>query len=183
MTNDAEQGERRWRHRPGGELLGLERKDVDLLHRVVHVRRQAQEIQGRRIVTEPKTEAGIRTAALPSALVQILSQHLDTFSAASAEGTVFTGQTGRPVRRADLSDAWRAALAATGLSGVRIHDLRHRMAVKRLLAWHAENAEVDAKLPALATYLGHRDPRSTYVYLSATPELLGHAARLLEASR
>jgi hypothetical protein len=29
-----------------GELLGLERRDIDLLHRVVHVRRQAHEITG-----------------------------------------------------------------------------------------------------------------------------------------
>jgi integrase/recombinase XerD len=32
----------------------------------------------------------------------------------------------------------------------------------------------------LATYLGHREPRYTYHYLSAAPELLEHAARLLE---
>src|SRR5258705_9244779 len=33
----------------------------------------------------------------------------------------------------------------------------------------------------LSAYLGHKDPRSTYWYLSAAPELLAHAARLLEA--
>ena len=31
----------------------------------------------------------------------------------------------------------------------------------------------------LSTYLGHREPRYTYHYLSAAPELLAHAARLL----
>ncbi len=30
------------------------------------------------------------------------------------------------------------------------------------------------------TYLGHRDPRSTYWYLSAAPELLALAARRIE---
>ena len=29
-----------------------------------------------------------------------------------------------------------------------------------------------ARLPSLSTYLGHREPRSTYWYLSAAPELL-----------
>jgi hypothetical protein len=32
----------------------------------------------------------------------------------------------------------------------------------------------------LSTYLGHTDPKSTYWYLSATPELLALAAGLLE---
>ena len=31
----------------------------------------------------------------------------------------------------------------------------------------------------LSTYLGHREPRYTYWYLSAAPELLAHAARLV----
>ena len=58
----------------------------------------------------------------------------------------------------------------------RIHDLRHRMAVKRLLAWHAKDAKVDAKLPALAAYLGHASVSDLYWYFSATPELMAVAA-------
>ncbi|MGH2928689.1 MAG: tyrosine-type recombinase/integrase [Solirubrobacteraceae bacterium] len=54
----------------------------------------------------------------------------------------------------------------------RIHDLRHRMVVKRVLLWHAESANVDAKLPALATYLGHTLVSDLYWYFSATPELM-----------
>ena len=35
-------------------------------------------------------------------------------------------------------------------------------------------------LPALSTYLGHVDPKSTYWYLQATPQLLALAAQRLE---
>jgi integrase/recombinase XerD len=35
---------------------------------------------------------------------------------------------------------------------------------------------VQAKIPSLSTYLGHREPSSTYWYLSAAPELLALAA-------
>ncbi|WP_217496167.1 hypothetical protein [Arthrobacter sp. 24S4-2] len=35
---------------------------------------------------------------------------------------------------------------------------------------------MQAKIPALSTYLGHREPASTYWYLSAAPELLALAA-------
>jgi len=36
----------------------------------------------------------------------------------------------------------------------------------------AHRAGVDARIAALATYLGHVSPISTYWYLSASPELL-----------
>ena len=54
----------------------------------------------------------------------------------------------------------------------RIHDLRHRMVVRRIQAWHAEGADVDANVGALATYLGHIEVRDVYWYLSAVPELM-----------
>ncbi len=54
----------------------------------------------------------------------------------------------------------------------RIHDLRHRMVVRRIQAWHADGVDVDAKIPALATYLGHVLVCDVYWYLSAVPELM-----------
>lgn len=54
----------------------------------------------------------------------------------------------------------------------RMHDLRHRMVVRRIQTWHAEGADVDAKISALATYLGHVEVRDVYWYLSAVPELM-----------
>lgn len=46
----------------------------------------------------------------------------------------------------------------------RIHGLRHSFAVNTLIGWHRDGENIDARLPALSTYLGHRDPRSTYWY-------------------
>jgi len=50
-----------------------------------------------------------------------------------------------------------------------------------VLGWHRAGLDVETLLPRLSTYLGHRDPRSTYHYLTATPELLGYAAARLDA--
>jgi integrase len=61
----------------------------------------------------------------------------------------------------------------------RVHDLRHTFAVRVLTGWYRDGENIEARLPALSTYLGHRDPRSTYWYLSAAPELLAHAATKL----
>ena len=44
----------------------------------------------------------------------------------------------------------------------------------------ATAATSQARLPLLSTYLGHVDPKSTYWYLQATPELLALAAARLE---
>ncbi len=54
----------------------------------------------------------------------------------------------------------------------RLHDLRHTFAVHRLLAWYRDGHDVNARLPWLATYMGHVDIGSTQVYLHPTAELL-----------
>jgi integrase len=48
----------------------------------------------------------------------------------------------------------------------RIHDLRHTFAVHALLRWYRAGADVQAKLPVLATYMGHVSIVSTAYYLA-----------------
>lgn len=62
----------------------------------------------------------------------------------------------------------------------RIHDIRHSFAVRTLLGWYRSGADVEALLPLLSTHLGHSDPKWTYWYLSAAPELLAVVAKRLE---
>lgn len=76
-----------------------------------------------------------------------------------------------------------AGIGADAPFAPRLHDLRHTMAVKTLLAWYRDGDDVQSRLPALSTYLGHCDPVYTYHYLSAAPELLAHAAGLLDAAQ
>jgi integrase len=63
----------------------------------------------------------------------------------------------------------------------RVHDLRHRMVVRRIQAWHANGVNVDTKIAVLATYLGHVEVRDVYWYLSAVPELMSIVADRFEA--
>ena len=44
----------------------------------------------------------------------------------------------------------------------------------------AYRATLDARMPALSTYLGHRSPSSTYWYLTAAPELMALVSRKVE---
>lgn len=72
-----------------------------------------------------------------------------------------------------------AGVGASSSVTPRIHDHRHTFAVKTLLGWYQDGVDVPTRIAWLSTYLGHREPRYTYHYLSAAPDLLAHAARLL----
>ncbi|MGH2628485.1 MAG: tyrosine-type recombinase/integrase [Anaerolineales bacterium] len=65
-------------------------------------------------------------------------------------------------------------------SGPRLHDFRHRFAVRTLLGWYRGGRDVERLMPLLSTYLGHTHVADTYWYLSAAPELLSLAGARLE---
>jgi integrase len=148
-----------------GESLGLRRGDVDLLHGEVRVTQQAQQIPGSgRLELPPKSDAGRRTVALPRLVADALEEHLSTYTGPEPGAPVFVSTTGRPVRRATVSAAWRAAVAATGApDGLRPHDLRH----------HA--ATLTARMPGVTTKelmarIGHASARAALIYQHATAE-------------
>lgn len=62
----------------------------------------------------------------------------------------------------------------------RIHDLRHRFAVRRLMLWYEQGTDLDQAMLALSTYMGHVKISNTYWYLTATPELMTLAAGKFE---
>jgi integrase len=68
-----------------------------------------------------------------------------------------------------------------GRRGPRIHDLRHTFVVHRMTEWYREGVDVQAKLPYLWTYLGHRDLHSSLVYITITQELLCRASERFRA--
>lgn len=64
--------------------------------------------------------------------------------------------------------------------GPRIHDMRHRFAVKTLVAWYRAGLDAERELPKLSAYLGHVHVADTYWYIEAIPELLRLATERLE---
>lgn len=105
-----------------------------------------------------------------------------------ATARLFVSLTGTPVVYSNFGHTFRQAVTAAGVGAdwptrPRVHDLRHAFAVRTLLGWYRDGLDVEALLPRLSTYLGHREPRFTYHYLTATPELLGHAAARLDATQ
>jgi integrase/recombinase XerD len=58
----------------------------------------------------------------------------------------------------------------------RVHDLRHSFALQVLLRWYRSGVDIQAKLPLLATYMGHVSITSTEYYLPLIPELAVEAS-------
>jgi integrase/recombinase XerD len=58
----------------------------------------------------------------------------------------------------------------------RLHDFRHTFAVEALLRWYRAGANVNAKLPLLATYMGHVSIVSTEYYLKFVEPLAAFAS-------
>jgi len=74
-----------------------------------------------------------------------------------------------------------AGIARTADNRIRLHDLRHSFAVLRLLLWCEQNVDLGAKLPLLATYLGHIGLASSQRYLQLTRDLTGEITRRHQA--
>ena len=112
----------------------------------------------------------------------------DQLCPAPGTGSLLVSTTGARLCQATVQPAFRHLLRQAGI-GQRtgrprptIHGLRHSFAVKTLIGWYRDGQDVQARMPALSTYLGHVAPAATYWYLTGTPELLALAARRLEAT-
>jgi integrase len=66
--------------------------------------------------------------------------------------------------------------------GPRLHDMRHRFAMRTLLRWYRAGEDAERRLPILSAYLGHVHVSDTFWYLSAWPELMREAMLRLERS-
>jgi integrase/recombinase XerD len=103
--------------------------------------------------------------------------------------TFFVNSRGGPLDGHNLPHTFAPLAAAAGIRvppgqrAPRLHDLRHVFTVATLLDWYRDGGDVQARLPLLSTWLGHADPKSTYWYLQAIPELLTLAADRLEQER
>lgn len=128
------------------------------------------------------------TASTIGALAICMNTRDETLPSPSCPN-VFVSGAGTPVAYTHFGLSFRQAITTAGIGEPvpvlrpRVHDLRHSFAVRTLIGWHRCGLDVGAMLPRLSTYLGHREPRYTYRYLTGTPELLAHAAVLLDADQ
>ena len=159
-----------------GEALRLEPGDIDQDNAVIVIR-QSKFGKSRLVPILPDTLAALdRYVNTRDRLLRVERTTTRLFT--SVRGTEVIYPVVQQVFRS-LCDNGRIGVGAPHRP--RVHDLRHTFAVTVLTGWYRNGDNIEARLPALSTYLGHRDPRSTYWYLSAAPELLALAAGKLTA--
>jgi len=157
------------------EATSLQRGDVDLKEGVLTVR-QSKFGKSRLLPMHPTTRTALHSYA------ERRDRHLGSrcgphfFVAARGGGLVQ-----QCVHRVFWRLSREIGLRRPGHSiRPRVHDLRHTFAIRTLLGWYREGGDVEKKLPALSTYLGHTCVRDTYWYLSACPDLMQEAVRRLD---
>lgn len=146
-----------------GEVLHLRVADVDHDRGVLTVREAKF---GKNRLVPP---------VLP--LVQRLRRYAGNLEDRSPDAYFFPSPHGHAWSHSAVYRLYRKLLLRCGIAhpgrgkGPRIHDLRHAFAVHTLLRWCREGVDLDAKLPVLATYMGHRSLAGTQRYLHLTAEL------------
>ena len=118
--------------------MGLRWKDVDLLLATLRVTQVLHQLSdGSYVYTEPKTAKAKRAVALSPASCLVLRSHREAQERDAASlGIALTDETlvfchvadGAPLRPDTVGQAFRRKVRQLGLSGVRLHDLRHTMA-------------------------------------------------------
>jgi len=157
------------------EAIGLQLVEVDLQAGVLTVR-QSKFGKSRLVPLHPTTRAALRRYA----------ERRDAHVGSRCGPHFFVAQSGGRLPQSSVRRVFMQLSREIGLrrpgerTGPRIHDIRHRFAIRTLVCWYREGTDVEKKLPVLSTYLGHTWVRDTYWYLSACPELMQEAARRLD---
>jgi integrase/recombinase XerD len=160
-----------------GEVLDLDRQDVDLHDGALHVR--ARQTKQREVPLHATTTSALRE----------YTRLRDRYWPTAQTPAFFLNARGGRLTRVEFNHWFARLIGQIGQIGLegggervrpRPHDLRHTLAVRTLLDWYHAGEDVDRKLPLLSTFLGHVDPSSTYWYLEAVPELMALIKSRLE---
>jgi integrase len=158
-----------------GEAVALQRDDVDLASGVITIREQTAKLERARLIPVHSTTI--------TALERYVEAR-DRLCPRPRSSRFFLSPRGAAWDRHQVTRTLREITIALGLRTEtvhpRTHDLRHSFAVRALLDAEHAGVPVDQRIAALATYLGHQAPSDTYWYLTATPELMGLAAKRLD---
>jgi integrase len=142
-----------------GELVELQRGDIDVVEHVIHIRRAAVRVEKGWKVGDPKSEAGKRDVAIPPHIVPAVTDHLAKHVGNARDALLFPTKNGRHLQPSTLARHFTRARIKAKRPDLRFHDCRHTGAV---LA-----AQTGATLAELMARLGHSTPAAAMRYQHA----------------
>ena len=156
------------------EVLKLRVRDVDLDQGVITVRQG--KFRKDRLVPPAVS------------LVNRLGTYAAHFEDRPLDAIFFPGPSGSPFALHTVYRLFRTLLQRCGIphagrgKGPRIHDYRHLFAVHALRRWYRDGADLNAKLPLLATYLGHQHVSGTQHYLHLVADIFPEITARVDAA-
>ena len=154
-----------------GELLALQWSDLNFDTGELRVTKQICRVNGKLVISEPKTKASVRTLLLPPVILDMLKAH----KASTHSRWMFPSPkiADVPLDPAAVRKRLSKILALAGCKHVRFHDLRHTFATTSL--------EYGMDVKTLPTIIGHNSVATTLnIYAHITDDMRAKAAASID---
>ena len=153
-----------------GELLALSKSDIDFENNKLHIRKTYYRLDGKDIITVPKTEQSIRTIDIPEFLKQEIKEYTDKLYGFPNDERIF------PLVAEAVQHMLKAHVTKAGIKRIRVHGIRHSH-VSYLINQGVEPLIIKERL-------GHRDIKITLnTYGHLYPSKQAEVAKMLNQKR
>ena len=130
------------------ELLALTYNDIDLEKRTISVNKSYQRIEGRDIITPPKTPKSKRIITIPPFLAEELKEYISHLYGIMADERMFR------FTKSYMEHEIIRGIKASGVKRIRLHDIRHSHASLLI-------SKLGAQPKLVADRLGHEKIQTT----------------------
>ena len=153
-----------------GELLALTPKDFNFNNNTITISKSYQRLNGKDVITPPKTEKGNRVVKMPEFLAVEISEYLKSLYSISDTDRIFS-----LISKSHIEQQMKTGSAKAGVKRIRIHDLRHSH-VSLLI-------HMGYSVVAIANRMGHESTEITYMYGHMFPSTQDDMAAKLDTLR
>lgn len=152
-----------------GELLALTPADFDLDKGLLSITKSYQRLNGKDVITDPKTPKSVRVVQMPDFLTEEIRDYLKSLYKVKPTDRIFE------VTKYYLHHEMDRGAKEAGVKRIRIHDLRHSH-VSLLI-------EMGFSAVAIADRVGHESIDITYKYAHLFPSKQQEMAAKLNMER
>lgn len=102
-----------------GELLALTKSDIDFYNNQISISKTYYRVDGKDIITEPKTKQSIRVIDIPNFLKEEIKEYVDGYYGFPDNERIF------PIVQEAVQHKMKRHIEKSGVKKIRVHDLRH----------------------------------------------------------
>ena len=152
-----------------GELLALTPSDFDFSRKTLRINKSYQRLQGKDVITTPKTKKSNRVIQMPDFLCDEIKDYLSLLYEPVEDERIFQ------LSKHQLKRGMEFGCKASGVKEIRIHDLRHSH-VSLLI-------DLGYSAVAIGQRVGHESVEITYRYAHLFPTVQKDMAEKLNQER